>query len=210
MTHPVDEELAQISQRIRRRREQASLTLQELAKRSGVATSTIQKVETAQMIPSVAVLMKIARGLSCRIAELVGEEIDEDATLIHLPKNARHSFGKPNALMVERLSGDLIDVQLETWRVTLYPGVSSGEELIRYNGEQLVICEEGTVTFTVSGREIKVGAGDSLHFKASLPHTWRNDGERATRFLISGTLPAKLRAAMQARALREVPAARAR
>ncbi len=39
MSKAVDEELTQISQRIRSRRELANLTLQELAKRSGVDPS---------------------------------------------------------------------------------------------------------------------------------------------------------------------------
>jgi transcriptional regulator with XRE-family HTH domain len=207
---PVDEELGRISQRIRSRREHEGLTLQELGRRSGVATSTIQKVETAQMIPSVAVLMKIARGLRCRMTELVGEETEEEAAIVHLPKKARHAFGKPDAMMVERLTGDLADLELETWRVTIHPGCSSGEERMHYRGEQLVICEEGTVTIAVGDREIRLAAGDSLHFKATAPHAWRNDGRKPTRFLVSGTLPAQLRAAMQARAFEESPRARAR
>ena len=59
----IDGELAQISRRIRRWREEKGLTLQQLAERSDLATSTVQKVETGQMIPSVAVLLKVARGL---------------------------------------------------------------------------------------------------------------------------------------------------
>ena len=62
----IDGELARITARIRRWREQAGLTLQELAKRSGLATSTVQKVETGQMIPSVAVLLKLSHGLGSR------------------------------------------------------------------------------------------------------------------------------------------------
>ena len=49
MDPSIDGEIARISARIRRWREDAGLTLQELAKRSGLATSTVQKVETGQM-----------------------------------------------------------------------------------------------------------------------------------------------------------------
>jgi transcriptional regulator with XRE-family HTH domain len=40
------------------------LTLQMLAQRSGVAASTIHKIEAQQMVPTISVLFKIARGLS--------------------------------------------------------------------------------------------------------------------------------------------------
>ena len=59
----IEGELAAISGRVRRWREEKGLTLQQLAERSDLAPSTVQKVETGQMIPSVAVLLKLARGL---------------------------------------------------------------------------------------------------------------------------------------------------
>jgi transcriptional regulator with XRE-family HTH domain len=198
VTKVVDAELARISQRVRRLRDEAGLTLQQLAGRSGVATSTIQKVETEQMIPSVAVLMKIARGLGRRVSELVdggGDELES----VHLPAEQRHPIGTPGQLLVERLSGDLFDPALETWRVTLHPGVSSGHDAIHYDGEELIICEEGTVVFRLGAREVTLRAGDTLHFKASIPHHWRNDSQAPTRFTVTGTLPNKFRAAMHGR-----------
>ena len=58
-----DPEIRRMAQRIRSAREEAGLTIGELARRADLAASTIQKVETLQMVPSVAVLVKIARGL---------------------------------------------------------------------------------------------------------------------------------------------------
>ena len=83
MSPAVDEELARISQRIREARDSAGLTLQELAAKSGVATSTIQKVETEQMIPSVAVILKIARGLGMHVSQLV-QEGEETLEVSHI------------------------------------------------------------------------------------------------------------------------------
>jgi transcriptional regulator with XRE-family HTH domain len=99
----VDDELARISRRIRAAREEEGLTLQELARRSGVATSTIQKVETAQMTPSVAVVMKIARGLGRRASELVDDGGDA-VPVVHLRAGERHPIGRPGRLVVERPS----------------------------------------------------------------------------------------------------------
>lgn len=191
----VDDELSQIGRRVREKREEAALTLQELARRSGVATSTIQKVETSQMIPSVAIVMKIARGLGCRASTLVDGSGDEDElSLVHLRADERHLVGRADKLTVERLSGDLFAPALEAWRVRLQPGVSSGAGSIRYEGEELVVCESGTVTFCVDEIDHRLRPGDTLHFKASLPHSWRNDGSAEARFVVTGTLPQKLRA----------------
>jgi transcriptional regulator with XRE-family HTH domain len=55
------------------------LTLQRLAQRSGVAASTIHKIEAQQRVPTISVLFKIARGLGRRPAELIRDQ-HEDRT----------------------------------------------------------------------------------------------------------------------------------
>ncbi len=200
----VDPELARISQRIRAARDAAGLTLQELASRSGVATSTIQKVEKEQMTPSVAVILKIARGLGVRLSELVVDSTDE-LEILHLRASDRHPIGAPGKLVVERLSGDLFEPTLETWRVTLHPGISSGRGTIQYEGEEVVVCERGSVIFRVGDRDYALRAGDTLHFKASIPHSWRNDGETPAGFIVTGTLPKKFRAMMHGRVANAAP-----
>lgn len=193
----VDSEVARISARIRRWREDASLTLQDLATRSGLATSTVQKVETGQMIPSVAVLLKLAHGLGRRPTELIREgDSDLDVALVRAADRDR--IGHEKSMLVERLSGDLSQPSLEMWRIHLQPGASGGAP-VHYEGEEIVVCERGAVTFTVDGDDVVLQAGDSLHFKAHLPHAWRNDGRREARFTVTGTLPAKLRALLRSR-----------
>jgi transcriptional regulator with XRE-family HTH domain len=52
-----------LARRVRASREEEGWTLHDLAARSGVAVSTIQKIETGQMVPTLSVLSKIANGL---------------------------------------------------------------------------------------------------------------------------------------------------
>jgi transcriptional regulator with XRE-family HTH domain len=67
--------LADMAQQIRTCRAQEGLTLQKLAARSGVAASTIHKIEAQQMVPTVSVLFKIAKGLDRRPEELIRDAI---------------------------------------------------------------------------------------------------------------------------------------
>ena len=60
----MESELALLSARVKACREEEGLTLLDLAERSGVAPSTVQKIEKGQMVPTIAVLMKIAAGLN--------------------------------------------------------------------------------------------------------------------------------------------------
>jgi transcriptional regulator with XRE-family HTH domain len=191
----VESELARVAQRIRSWRDESGLTLQELAQRSGVATSTIQKVETLQMVPTVAVLLKIARGLGRSASDFVSDGPGAGA-VVHLTAEQRHPIGRRRQMLFERLSGDLAGAALELWRVSVQPGRGSGREGIAYAGEELVLCEEGEVTFRIGGEDYRLAPGDTLHFKASAPHSWRNDGRLPARFLILGTVPEALRGAL--------------
>jgi transcriptional regulator with XRE-family HTH domain len=194
----VDAEIARISQRVRRWRESEGLTLQGLAQRSGVATSTIQKVETGQMTPSVAILLKIARGLNRAASDFI-HETDCALDLVHLREASRPKIGPPDGNHLERMSAELRDPALEMWRVSLLPDSSGGKQAIRYQGEAVLVCEKGRPTLEVGGETIVMAAGDTLHFKANLGFRWRNDGNTKAVFTITGTLPDELRASIQGR-----------
>ena len=197
----MEQELEQISRRVRQWREELGLSLHELASRSDVAPSTIQKVETGQMTPSVSVMMKIARGLDRRPAELVSDDTEELEVVLIRAK--QHPVVSASAKMrVERLSGDLFDPAVEVWRAQLHPGYGSGKGSYAYEGEEVVICEAGEVVFEIHGEEHHLGAGDTLHFKAGLPHRWWNPGRSVCRFLIAGNFPKGLRTKLHGQAQR--------
>jgi transcriptional regulator with XRE-family HTH domain len=196
-----DPEIRRMAQRIRTAREEAGLTIGELARRADLAASTIQKVETLQMVPSVAVLVKIARGLERSPGDFIRDE-GAAPEVLHLREKDRHKVGVRERMLVERLSGDLVDSALEVWRVTHQPGSGSGEDELRFDGEVVVVCEEGALSFQVGDDVFLLEEGDSLHFRANRPHRWRNHGLCPARFLYVGTLPAAVRAAIQARLVR--------
>jgi len=193
-----DTELARMGERIRRWREQDGLTLQELARRSHVSVSTIHKVETLQMVPTVAVLMKIAHGLGRPAGDFLREET-APLEVVLLRAGQRHPLGIPERLLLERLTGDLFDNALEVWRATVQPGQASGRGRMRYDGEQLILCEQGEICVRIGDEEFVLRSGDSLHFKASRPHAWENRSAGETRLLIIGTVPQALRAALHSR-----------
>lgn len=57
---------------LRRRREEAGLTRQALAKRAGLTPNYIGGIETGKRDPSLATVMALARGLRISPGELVG------------------------------------------------------------------------------------------------------------------------------------------
>ena len=85
------------------------------------------------------------------------------------------------------------------WRVTLHRGNSSGRGPIRSDGEALIVCEQVCLTVRVGEDEHVLRTGDSIHFKARTPHSWRNKGRSVARFTITGTLPKEMLSFLQRR-----------
>jgi transcriptional regulator with XRE-family HTH domain len=186
-----DDEVAKISGRVRRWREEKGITQQELATRSGLAISTIHKVETGQMIPSISVLLKVAHGLGRRPTEVVADVEYEDTVAVMRTVD-REPIGVEGKIVVERLSGEILDPILEMWRVTLHPGMSSGSKPIKEDGEALIVCEKGKLAVRIGEDEHILAAGDVIHYKVDIPHSWCNKGRSVAQFTITGALPTKM------------------
>ena len=63
-----------IGDKIQACRREAELTLNQLAKKAGVSPAAIHKIEKKEMIPSITILMKIARALNKGIGFFAQEE----------------------------------------------------------------------------------------------------------------------------------------
>ena len=177
-----------LAQRIATCREEEGLTLLELSERSGVAPSTIQKVEKGQMVPTIAVLVKIANGLRRRVSFLIGDE-DRDLEVSHRSARKRPAVQARNRVRAERLAGDIREPEFDAYELFVPPGAGSGADPLRHRGDELIVCTHGKVLFRIGRESFELQAGDSLHFKSILPHSWKNVGKRTARMIIIGSFP---------------------
>ena len=185
----MESELALLSARVKACREEEGLTLLDLAERSGVAPSTVQKIEKGQMVPTIAVLMKIAAGLKRRVSYFVGDD-DGSQDVSYRPASQRASLGRSGKqVRVERLAGDLRDPDFDAYEIVVPAGKNSGRDRLHHRGDELAVCLAGQLEFVIGEEKFVLRAGDSLHFKSSLPHGWRNPGKREARMIIVGSMP---------------------
>lgn len=189
-------DLVRVSERLRRWRSEAALSLQALATKSGVAASTIQKIERRQMVPSIAVLLKIAHGLGRRPSEFLDEHAAR-VEVVHTRATERRRYPDGSGGKIERMAADVVDQRLDAFRVEHLPGASMGPVPIRFDGEGLIVGLAGELTVTIADERYLVQTGDSLHWKAKLPHSWANESDAPTSFLIIGTLPQDMRRLLQ-------------
>jgi len=188
----VDTNIKKIGEKLSRTRESMGFTLQQLAEIAGVAPSTIQKIEAGTMSPSIAVMMKIARGLHKKISFFLDEE-ESDTEVSLVRKDNRLSLGgREDTITIQKLTAELINPEMDAYVLNLPPGTSSGDEPLRHHGEELVYCIKGKITFTIDDEHYTLGPGDSLHFKSKLPHSYKNSGRSNTEITIICSVPALL------------------
>jgi transcriptional regulator with XRE-family HTH domain len=175
-----------LARRLRQARQEAGISLRELAKRAGVAASTIQKIERGRLVPSVAVTVRLAEALGRRPSYFIDGHMADDVEVRLVPKGQGRVVASPGSpIFFERIAEPLAEPQMEAFRVVVQPGGHSGAETaIAYRGEEVVVCLRGRLLFEVAGQSYLLGPGDTLHFKGHLPHTWRNPGPEEAEMLM--------------------------
>jgi transcriptional regulator with XRE-family HTH domain len=189
-----------LGETVRRLRGERGLSIQGLARLSGLSPGTIHKVENDAMVPSVTVLMKLARSLECAVGDLLAEDAEGRAREVAVFRADRRpvlTFAEA-PVRVHPIVGKLVDRQLEAGVYVVEPGARSSTEAIVHPGEKIYYVLVGAVRFVIDRRPIVLSAGDAVHLKAHLPHRWENAGDARAELLFVLTPP-----------LGSVPAARA-
>ena len=185
----VEEQLAKVARRIKQLRSEMELSIREAARLTGTSPSTIQKVESNEMVPSIAVLMKIAQGLKKNVSFFFGEENEprEVALVRRDEREAAHVAA--SKLRVEDLGSAIIDARLEATLLTIGKGGRSGKDPLIHEGEEIKFCLEGKIAYYIAGEEYILEAGDCIHFKSDQPHYWKHVGPGMTRLISICTPP---------------------
>jgi len=184
----MEEHLIHIAQRTKAWREQAGMTLKQLGERAGVSASTIHKVENRQVSPTIAVLLKISRGLGRHPAELLAQRGHPVRYRVQ-SKGEGTVLGDAEHTHVMRIGSDLHDARLEMWRAVIQPGDLCWDGMVEEEGEIITFCERGEIHVQINGEAHQLGPGDSIHCKTSIPRRWSNQGSEPAVVTLAFTLP---------------------
>jgi transcriptional regulator with XRE-family HTH domain len=172
-----------IGKKLKKTRLGLDLTIQELAGLAGVSSNMISRIERGLTTPSVKILMKLAAALGMSIGYFV-EEAEQGSTVVH----TRQFQGEPlffyqDKQQIISLTQGLRDPSFSVLRDVLEAGCDSGGGHMVHSGEEFVLVLKGLLHFDIQGRSFLLEAGDSLTFKAALPHAWSNRAEGPTEVL---------------------------
>jgi len=177
----LDDVIAGIGTKIRLLRQGRGLSLQQLAERSGVSAASIHKIERNSMVPTIAVLMKLARSLDRSVSYLVDEAAAHPSSAVLVRAKSRDPlFASREGVAMENIAGPSGRFTLGGAVVTVDAGRDSGKSPLMHPGEELVYMLSGALEFELD-ETYHVRQGDSLHFRTDRPHRWRNSTARPAK-----------------------------
>lgn len=176
-----------LGERIRQLRQQASISLQEMAARTGLTASFLSQVEREITEPSISSLRRIAEALEVPVFYFLMDEEAPSPVVRHHERRILRLQG--TRAQWELLSPSDPSLQLEVVLTRLPAGVSGSEESTAHPGEECFVVLEGEMVVEVAGTTYRLAEGDSIQFKSSLPHRISNAGEKELAVLAAITPP---------------------
>lgn len=167
---------------LKKLRSDRRLSLDDLASRSGVSRAALSQIEGARTNPTLAVLWKIAVGLDVPFHDLLGSNEEQSVRILragHTPP-LRSGDGRMESRL---LSPGGASTDVEVFDLRFQPkAVHKSDPHGKGTTETLVVLT-GSLRLTVEGSEHELGTGDSVFFRADVPHIYENRTAREIRCL---------------------------
>ncbi len=154
-------------------RTQNQLTLEDASKRTGVAKSTLSKIENEQISPTFAILQKLASGLDIEVPQLFVAPKQQQTT-------GRRDItvnGQGASHLTSTYEHELLATQLSSKKMLPYKSrvhARSFEDFgdwVRHDGEEFLMVLEGEIHLLTEFYQPRtMAAGDSAYYDASMGH----------------------------------------
>jgi transcriptional regulator with XRE-family HTH domain len=179
----IERTVSELGAKLAAARAERGWSLAELARRAGVSTASVHKIEKSGMTPTIATLMKVASALGTSVSYFIDEDVAAPPAIIVRGDARARLYTSKTGIALDNVSGRYGRYRLAGAEARVEAGASSGADPMRHPGEELVYLLEGAMRFTVDDDVIDLEPGDSVHFRTDRPHTWENPSERPARAL---------------------------
>jgi transcriptional regulator with XRE-family HTH domain len=175
-----------IGARVKALREASSLSLRDLAVRSGVSAPMLSQVERGETSPTLTVATRIAAGLELRLSQLL--RLDEGGAVTVVRAGQRQRGGnRRRGHQFEVMTSSQPGQRAELSRHTLAPGGATGAAddppMHEPGSRETALLESGSLVLVCDTERHVLEEGDCVTFDADLPHHFENPGKVDAEFL---------------------------
>jgi transcriptional regulator with XRE-family HTH domain len=175
-----------VGPRVRALREAMSLSLRDLADRSGVSAPMLSQVERGETSPTLSIAGRIAGGLELSLSQLLRLDEGEGVSVVRRAERRSGGAGE-RGHAYEIITPPLPGQRAEVSAHTLAPGAATGgpgdPPMHEPGSRETAVVTDGAVTLRIAGHEYRLEDGDSVTFDADLPHHFENPESREARFM---------------------------
>ncbi|MDR1859996.1 MAG: XRE family transcriptional regulator [Bacteroidales bacterium] len=173
--------------KIQKVRQSRQISLETLAEKTGLEVELLQKIEEQGLIPSLAVLIKIARALGMRL----GTFLDDDEKLgpaISRNGSKNDVTFTPQGTRVNEnlnffsLAPNKAGRNMEPFVINIKPD-TAGEVLSSHEGEEFLYVLDGQIEILYGKETHVLGEGDSIYYDSIVAHQIHAANNKPARIL---------------------------
>ncbi|MBM4267140.1 MAG: cupin domain-containing protein [Deltaproteobacteria bacterium] len=177
-----------VGRNVARIRAERGIALAALSHRSGIREELLNALEEGRAVPSLRAVWHLATGLEVPFGSLLAHTMlsaagDPDFRV------QRSSRGRVIASSTNQFRSRVLFLEgdprvPEVYELTLAPGCVEEAEPHAAETFEHIVVTRGTMIIRAGGSQAKLEAGDSLFFRADVPHGYENAGDEPTRALL--------------------------
>jgi transcriptional regulator with XRE-family HTH domain len=161
---------------LRRLRLKRGLSLERLARASGVSRAMLGQVELGQSTPTINVLWKVARALNVSFSTFLGQREKENTVVVLEGKRAKLLTSQDGSFTSRALFPMGEPRKVEFYQLKLSPGGLERADAHPPGTSENLVVASGSLELTVDDERFHLKEGDAIHFVADVPHQYRNPG----------------------------------
>jgi transcriptional regulator with XRE-family HTH domain len=181
-----EQELGQaIATRLRTLRRSQDLTLDRVAKLTGLSKGTVVALEQGKANPSIGILCRLAAAFSLSVADLIdaADGVETDMRIERtVPKTLWTSPAGSSAQLQASTSGRTM---FELWSWVLAPGDEFHADAHSPDTRELVTVTAGALTIVVGQDSIMLVEGESAHLITDQSHSYVGAADVWTQFTMA-------------------------
>ncbi len=175
-----------IGARVKALREASSLSLRDLAVRSGVSAPMLSQVERGETSPTLTVATRIAAGLELRLSQLLRLDEAGSVTVVRAKERQRggnRRRGHQFEVMTSAQPGQRAELSRHTLAPQGATGAPDDPPMHEPGSRETALVERGSVVLVCDAERYDLREGDCVTFDADLPHHFENPTKKEAAFL---------------------------
>jgi transcriptional regulator with XRE-family HTH domain len=187
---PGEFEGLKIGNKIRELRQKRHYTVEDLATKTDLPKALLAEIESGEVSPPIATLIKLAKALNVGMAYFFDEvervqhiSVTRAGERFMVQRRPHHHEGEVD-YVYESLEMNMPGKHMEPFLVEFKPMDRSDMIFMSHRGEEFLYLLEGTLEFRTDDRVEVLNPGDAIYFESEINHSFRAQEQTAQAVVV--------------------------